>query len=244
MRAYNIPPFSSASNSFDLFLRLFAIVLLLPLLPPSPPLDPPTPVVVALIKCCARLVRFALAPLARSPSLHLHGRLLEAAREDIALMNLSRESCGEGGGTRWQPDNVGVSLDQFLETRNATRTVNRNGRNCRCVCAASFGLDWWLLLSLYNGGGWFEKVNCFGELTRWSTSLSGCKWHILINSVSLKISKRYCIWEWNDWKHRRVSFVASELSWIGGFAVLMDDRRRDRFVERVYDVPRRVGGRM
>lgn len=36
------------------------------------------------------------------PSLHLHGLLLEAAREDIALMNLSRESrMEEKRGPRW-----------------------------------------------------------------------------------------------------------------------------------------------
>lgn len=54
---------------------------------------------VALIKCCA------LGSSSREkPSLHLHGRLVEAAREDIALMNLSREwyeEGGGGGGARW-----------------------------------------------------------------------------------------------------------------------------------------------
>lgn len=81
------------------------------------------------------------------------------------------------------------------------------------------------------------------EVLRW-VGASDIFLYIVRNSVLPKISKRYWIWEWNDWKHRRVSFIASELSWIGGCVVLMDDRRKDRFVERVYEVLHRVGGRM
>lgn len=82
---------------------------------------------VALIKCCA--LGSARSPGARSSreepsSLHLHGRLVEAAREDIALMNLSCEWYERGEGEEGEAEEarddsritLAVSLDQFLET--------------------------------------------------------------------------------------------------------------------------------